>query len=73
MAINVYDVEETDNVWVVHFFKERNFANCGTGDTFIFGFEANLLESNDLSRVKEIAGFVDYTVCTFMEESAVGV
>jgi hypothetical protein len=71
VAISVYDVEKTDNVWVVHLFQERDFANCGTGNTFIFAFKTNLLESNDPSRVKEIAGFVDYAVCAFMEESAV--
>ena len=73
MAIGVYDVEKTDNVRVVHFFQKRNFANCGTGDTFIFRFETDLLESDDSSRVKEIAGFVDDAVCTFMEELTVGI
>lgn len=47
VAIGVDDVVQLDNVGVAHFLEERDFTDGGTGNTLIFGFETDLLESND--------------------------
>lgn len=66
VAVGVDNVEETDNVWVVHLLEEGNLADGGGWDTLIFGLETDLLESDNASVVEEIAGLVDDTVgsCT---------
>ena len=68
MSIRMNDVEETHNVRVVHLFEQGDFADCGTGDAFIFGFETDFLEGYDaVIGGGEVAGFVDYAVgpCDF--------
>lgn len=68
MSIGVYNVEELDDVWVVHLFQKRDLANSCAGDSFIFCFEANLLESDNSALVEEISGFVDDAICTWTSD-----
>src|SRR5690242_13656725 len=63
VAVGVHDVEQTDDVGVVHLLEQRNLANGGRGDTLIFGLEADLLERDDaLVLCCEVAGLVDDAV-----------
>ena len=72
MAVGVDDVEETDDVGVVHFFEEGDFADGGGGDAFVFGFEADFLQGDDaLVWGGEVAGFVDYAVGACVEREDV--
>jgi hypothetical protein len=65
VAVGVYDVEEADNVGVVHLFEERDLADGSRGDALILGFETNLLEGdNALVLGGEVAGLVDNTICS---------
>lgn len=64
MAVGVDDVEQADNCVIVHFLEQGNLADGCAGNTLIFGFEADLLESDDtVVGGCEIAGFVDDAVC----------
>lgn len=61
------NIEQANNVRVVHFLEQRNFADSCRGDTLIFGFETNLLErDNALVRMGEVASLVDDSVCACM-------
>jgi hypothetical protein len=51
VAVGVHDVEEADDVGVVHLFEEGDLADGGGGDAFIFGFEANFLEGYNAAAV----------------------
>lgn len=62
VAIGVDDVEEAHDVGVTHLLQERNLADRSRGNTFIFGFETNLLQRNNAAIVGKIAGFVDDTI-----------
>jgi hypothetical protein len=63
VAIGVDNVEQLDNVGILHFFEEGDFADGGRGNAFVFGLEADLLEGNDLLILGgEIAGFVDDSI-----------
>jgi hypothetical protein len=63
VTIGVHDIEETNNVLIIHLFEQGDLANGGRGDTFIFGFEADFLESdNAVVLGGEVAGFVDDSV-----------
>jgi hypothetical protein len=65
MAVGVYDIEEADNVGVVHLLEERDLADGSRGDTLILGFETNLLKGdNALVLGSEVAGLVDNTICS---------
>lgn len=68
VAIGVDNVQQLDNVGVLHFFEEGDLADGGTGDTLIFGLETNLLESDDTIGMVELTGFVDNTVGTYGDE-----
>lgn len=46
MAIGVYDVEQTHDIGVIHFFQDRDLAYGSAGYALIFGFEADLFEGN---------------------------
>lgn len=59
------DVEESDNVGIVHLFEERDLADGSAGNSFVFGFETNFLESDDPTAILEVAGFVDNTVGSY--------
>ena len=63
MTICVDDVEKLDNIWVVHFFEQRNLSDCRAGNTFIFCFKANFFEGYNSASVGEVSGFVDNAVC----------
>ena len=63
VAVGVDDVEEAHDVRVVHFLEKRDLTNGSGRDTFIFGFEADLLEGdNALIGSAQVEGFVDNTV-----------
>ena len=63
VAVGVDDVEEAHDVGVVHFLEKRDLTDGSGRDTFIFGFEADLLESNNaLIGRAQVEGFVDNTV-----------
>jgi hypothetical protein len=47
MTIGVNDIEQADNVRIVHLFEQRDFADCGAGNTFVFSFEADLFEGDN--------------------------
>ncbi len=64
MSVGVDDVEEADDVGIVHFFKEGNFADCGGRYAFVFGFEADLFKGDDSTWVAEVTGFVNYAIGT---------
>lgn len=65
MAVGVDNVEEADDVRVVHFFEEGDFANGGRWDAFIFGFKTDLLQCNDpLVFGGEVAGLVNNAIST---------
>ena len=63
VAVGVDDVEEAHDVRVVHFLEKRDLTNGSGRDTFIFGFEADLLEGdNALIGSAQVEGFVNNTV-----------
>lgn len=62
MTIGVDNVQQLDNVGVLHFFEKRDLADGGTGNTLIFGFQSDLLEGNNSVRMGQLAGLVDDTV-----------
>lgn len=66
VAVGVYDVEQADDVGVVHLLEQRDLANGSRGDALIFGFEADLLERDDaLVLCCEVAGLVDNSVSSW--------
>jgi len=63
VAVGVDNVEEAHDVGVVHFLEKRDLADRSGRDTFIFGFETDLLEGdNALIRSAQVEGFVNNTV-----------
>lgn len=63
VTVGVDDVEEAHDVGVVHFLEKRDLTNGSGRDTFIFGFEADLLEGdNALIGSAQVEGFVNNTV-----------
>lgn len=62
MAVGVHDVEETNDVLVLELFQEGDLADGGAWYAFVFGFEADLLEGDDLAAIVQVAGLVDDTV-----------
>jgi hypothetical protein len=62
VAIGVNNVQQLNNVGVLHLLQEGDLANCSAGNALIFGFEANLLQGNDTIGVIEFTGLVDHTV-----------
>lgn len=63
MTVGVHDVEEADNVAVVHLLEEGNLADGSRGHTFVFGFEPDLLQGDDsVVFGSEVFGLVDNTV-----------
>jgi hypothetical protein len=66
VAVGVHNIEELHNVWIVHLFEQRNFANGCARHAFILGFKADLLEGdNTLVGGGQVAGFVDDSVCAW--------
>ena len=63
VAVGVHDVKEAHDVDVVHFLKERDLADCGGGDPLVFGFETDLLKSDNTIVGEEVAGFVYDAIC----------
>jgi hypothetical protein len=62
VTICVNNIEQTDNVRISHFLEERDFANGGAWDAFIFSFEADLLQGDDSTAIGEVSSFVNDTV-----------
>ena len=69
VAVGVHDVEQADDVGVVHLLQEGDLADGGGGDTFIFGFEADFLQGYNAATVQEVAGLVDDSVGSWEEYS----
>lgn len=69
VSVGVHDVEEADDVGVVHLFEEGDLADGGGRDAFIFGFEADFLKGYNTATVQEVAGFVDNSVGSWEEHS----
>ena len=63
VSIRVYDVEQANNVRVLHLLQQGDLSDGSTGDTLIFGFQADLLESNNSGWMGKIPSFVDNTIC----------
>jgi hypothetical protein len=51
MTVCMYDIEESDDVRIVHLLEERDLANSGTRNPFIFSFETYLLECDNSTRM----------------------
>lgn len=65
VAVGVDDVEQADNVDILHLLEEGDLADSGAGNALIFGLETNLLERDDAAAVGQVSGFVDYAIGTF--------
>lgn len=64
VAVCMDNIEQTHNVWVVHFLEQGDFANGRRGDAFIFCFQTDLLEGDDaVVGGAEVTGLVHNTVC----------
>jgi hypothetical protein len=61
----MHDVEELDDVGVIHFLEQGYLANSSAGNAFVFGLESDLLQGDDTVRVGELAGLVDDTVGSY--------
>jgi hypothetical protein len=71
VAVGVDDVEEADNVWVVHFLEQRNLADGGRRNALILGLETDLLQRNDaLVGSAQVESLVDDTVRTCKERQS---
>ena len=68
VAIGMHDVEQADDVGILHFFEQGNLTNGCTGDTFILCFETDLLQGDDTAGMNELAGFVNDTVRSCSKE-----
>lgn len=62
VAVCVDNVEQLDNVRVMHFFEQRDLADGGAGNAFIFGLQSDLLQSNYAVGMVQFSGLVDDTV-----------
>ena len=62
VAIGMNDVEKAHNIGVIHLLEKGNLADCGTGNTLIFGIQADLLQGDDTVGMVELTGLVDNTV-----------
>jgi len=60
--VSMDDVQELDNIFVVKFLQQTNFANGSARHPLVFRFQPYLLESNNLI-CAGVARFVDNTVC----------
>lgn len=70
VAVGVDDVEQADNVRVVHLLEQGDFADGGRRNAFVLGLEADLLERDDaLVRRGQVAGLVDDAVGTWRGRS----
>lgn len=63
MTFCMDNIQESDNSGIGHLLQERNLADGGRWDAFVFGFQSDLLEGDDAVGVGEIFGFVDDAVC----------
>jgi hypothetical protein len=65
VAIGMDNVEKADNVGIIHLLEQRDLANSCAGNTFVFGFEANFLESDDpMIRCSKVSGLIDNSIST---------
>lgn len=65
MSVGVDNVMESNDVGILHLLEERDLANGGAGNAFIFCFQADLLQRYYASSVCKISGFVYDTVCAY--------
>lgn len=64
VTIGMDDIEELDDVGVVHLLQQGDLPNGGAGDAFILGLQANLLQGDDPIGMGELASLVNNTVGT---------
>ena len=62
MVINVYDVEQLDDVLVLRLLEEGDFSNRGTGHTLILALQPDLLQCDNAARIVYLLGLVDDAV-----------
>lgn len=63
VAVGVNNIQQADNVGVVHLLEQGDLADGSRGHTLIFGFETDLLEGdNALVLCGQVAGLVHDTV-----------
>lgn len=62
MAIGVNDVEQLDDVGILHFLEKGDLPDRRAGNTLIFGLQSDLFKGDNSIRMIEFAGLVDNTV-----------
>jgi hypothetical protein len=62
VAVGVNNVQQLDDVGILHLLEERDLANGSAGDALIFGLETDLFQSDDTVGVVQFASLVDDTV-----------
>ena len=64
VAVGMDNVQQANNIRIVHFLEQGNLANGRGGDSFILGLQTNFLQGDDaLVGSAEVASLVDNTVC----------
>jgi hypothetical protein len=62
VAVGVNDVQQLDNVGVLHLLEERDLADGGAGDALILGLETDLFQSDNAVGGVQFTGLVNDTV-----------
>lgn len=62
VTICVDNVEQVDDIRVVHLPEDRDLADGCAGDALVLGLEADLLEGHEAAIVRQVPGFVDDAV-----------
>ena len=63
VAVGVHDVQQADDVRVVHLLEQGDLTDGGRRHALIFGLETNLLKRNNALVLScEVAGLVDNSV-----------
>ena len=63
MSVCVNDIEQADNVRIIHFLEKRDFAYSSARYSFIFSFQANFFQSNYAPVFRrEIPSFIYNTI-----------
>ena len=62
MTIGMDNVEQLDDVRVIHLLEQGDLTDCSAWNAFIFGLQSNLFKRNYAIVVRKVFGFVDDTV-----------
>lgn len=71
MAVGVDNVKQADNVGVSQFLEKGDFSDSSAGDTFVFGFEANLFKGDYAAAIGKVTRLVDNTIRAWLSQSIV--